>query len=98
MKIKNLIVPVLLLGLVLSLTLSTDLFTREKKAQEVVREIFPPEIKTVFNEGIQSRQVRPDIPFSVIKHYYLPARENLHNIFSFLFSIFTLPFFIFVKR
>lgn len=87
MKIKNLLVPALLLGLILNLALSTGLFAQEKKqekkAQEAAREIFPPEIKTVFEEGIQTRQVRPDIPFSIVKHYYLPARDNFHNIFLF---------------
>lgn len=87
MKIKNSLVPVLLLGLMLNLALSTSLFALEKKqekaAQEATREIFPQEINTVFEEGIQTRQVRPDIPFSIIKHYYLPARDNFHNVFLF---------------
>ncbi|UCC38881.1 MAG: hypothetical protein JSV96_13830 [Candidatus Aminicenantes bacterium] len=87
MKIKNLLVPVLLLGLMLNLSLSTSLFAQEKKqekqAQEARREIFPPEIKTVFAEGIQTRLVRPDILFSIAKHYYLPAQQNHHNIFLF---------------
>jgi len=87
MKIKNLLVSMLLLGFILNLALYTSSFAmekkQEKKTQQATREIFPQEINTVFEEGIQQRQVRPDIPFSIIKHYYLPAMDNLHNIFLF---------------
>jgi hypothetical protein len=87
MKIKNLLVPALVLGLllnfVLSISLSAQEKTQEKAAQETQREIFPQEIRTVFEQGIQTRQVRPDIPFSIVKHYYLPARDNFHNVFLF---------------
>jgi hypothetical protein len=87
MKIKNMRAPTLLLGLLLSFALSMSLFAQQKKqekvAQQAQREIFPQEIRTVFEQGIQTRQVRPDIPFSIVKHYYLPARDNFHNIFLF---------------
>jgi len=91
MKIKNLISPVLLFGIIFSLSLSPSLATSKKKLEKNAQEsqqriIIPPQVKSVFEEGIATRQVRPDIPFTIIKNYYLPdfpARQNLHSIFLF---------------
>ena len=57
----------------------------EKKQEKKNVIIIPKEVKTIFQEGMTSRQPRLDIPFKFIDHYYLPARENIHSIF--LFSI-----------
>lgn len=91
MKIKNLMSLVLLFGIVFSLSLSLSLAApkekKEKSAQEAPqRIIIPPQIKSVFEEGMGARQVRSDIPFTIIENYYLPdfpARQNLHSIFLF---------------
>jgi hypothetical protein len=84
MKSRNLIIPVLLLGFTLSLTLATNLTALNIAAnpQEEVERI-PKEVKTVFEEGILTREARLDIPFSITDHIYLPARENMHSIFFF---------------
>jgi len=91
MKIKNLMSPVLLFGIIFNLALSPSLAALEKKQEKKAQEsqqriIIPPQVKSVFEEGIGTRQVRPDIPFTIIKNYYLPdfpARQNLHSIFLF---------------
>lgn len=84
MKIKNLVSPVLLLGIIFTFVLSPSLVAQEKEPQQ--RATIPPEVKSVLNEGIETRQVRSDIPFSIINHYYLPdfpTRQDLHSIFLF---------------
>lgn len=91
MKIKNLISPVLLFGIIFNLALSPSLAALKKKQEKSAQEsqqrvIIPPQVKSVFEEGIATRQVRSDIPFTIIKNYYLPdfpARQNLHSIFLF---------------
>jgi len=84
MKVKNLVSPVLLLGIIFTLVLSPSLAAQKKEPPQ--RATIPPEVKSVLNEGIETRQVRSDIPFSIIENYYLPdfpARQNLHSIFLF---------------
>ena len=87
MKIRNIIIKVLLSGLILILLLPPCLaaleMKKEKEAQEEVPIIIPKEVKSVFEEGIETRQVRPDIPFTIIKHIYFPAGQNLHTVFLF---------------
>ncbi|NIM59840.1 MAG: hypothetical protein GTO16_13010 [Candidatus Aminicenantes bacterium] len=84
MKTRNLIIPVLLLGFTLSLFLATNLAGLNMAGipQEEAARI-PKEVKTVFEEGILTREARLDIPFSITNHLYLPARENMHSIFFF---------------
>ena len=84
MKTRNLVIPVLLLGFILSLLLTTNLAALNKAGkpqEEPVR--IPKEVKTVFAEGIMTREARLDIPFIITNHLYLPARENMHSIFFF---------------
>ncbi len=85
MKIRNLIIPVLLLGFILNLILSPSLTAelKEKNAQEDKPIFIPKEIKSIFKEGIKTREARLDIPFTNIKHLYLPAQESMHSIFIF---------------
>ena len=91
MKIKNFISPVLLFGIIFSLSLSPSLATSKKKLEKSAQEsqqriIIPPQVKSVIEQGMETRQVRPDIPFTIINNYYLPdfpARQNLHSIFLF---------------
>ena len=84
MKTRNLVIPVLLLGFILSLFLATNLAALNKAGkpqEEPVR--IPKEVKSVFEEGIITREARLDIPFTITNHLYLPARENMHSIFFF---------------
>jgi len=87
MKIRNLITPVFALGFILSLLLLPCLAAQEKKQEEKAQEskpvFIPQEVKSVFEEGIKTRQARLDIPFTIIKHLFLPAQENMHSIFLF---------------
>ncbi len=72
------------MGFILSLFLTTNLAALNKAGkpqEEAVR--IPKEVKTVFEEGIITREARLDIPFSITNHLYLPARENMHSIFFF---------------
>lgn len=85
MKIRNLAIPVLLLGFIVSLLLATNLAALNKagKPQEDKPVRIPKEVKSVFEEGIITREARLDIPFTIIQYLYLPARENMHSIFFF---------------
>jgi len=87
MKIKNLLIAVLSSGLILNLAFPPSSAAQEKekeeKAQESEKTIIPEEVKSVFKEGIATRKEHLDIPFTIIKHLYLPAQQNLHSIFLF---------------
>jgi hypothetical protein len=86
MKIKSLIIPAIALGLILNLVsqpvLATQKESQDKKTQETPL-VIPPAVKTVLQEGIQTRQPRLDIPFSIVEDYYLPAQQNMHAILLF---------------
>lgn len=85
MKNKNLIIPVVLLGLVAVLTMAPALIAQEE--QQAVQEqkvVIPDQVRTVLQQGAQTRQPRLDIPFSILdRDLFLPAQTNLHKIFFF---------------
>ncbi|MFA9454673.1 MAG: hypothetical protein ACERK6_12255 [Candidatus Aminicenantaceae bacterium] len=85
MKNKNLIIPVVLLGLVAFLTMAPALTAQEE--QQAVQEqkvVIPDQVRTVLQQGAQTRQPRLDIPFSILdKNLYLPAQANLHRVVFF---------------
>jgi len=85
MKIRNLVIPVFLLGFIVSLFLATNLAALNKagKPQEDEPVRIPMEIKSIFEEGIKTREARLDLPFTIIQYFYLPAQENMHSIFFF---------------
>ena len=87
MKMKSHASLVLVSGLILSLLLSPSLIAQEQeqttKAQTSKIVIIPDQVKKVFDEGMPTRQVRPDIPFSVTEHLYFPAGQNLYTIILF---------------
>ncbi len=92
MKTKNLIIIALFAGFVLSSfsmpavpVAPVNQEQQEQETQEPKPEvvIIPEKVKTVLNEGMTSREVRLDIPFTFIWHSYLPARQNVHAIFFF---------------
>lgn len=75
MKVKNLIIPALIMGFVL-----TPFLTAQQEQKKVV---IPDKVKSIFQEGIQTREPQTDISFDFVQYYYLPARQNLHNVFLF---------------
>ncbi len=87
MKTKNLIISVFILGFVFtsSLSPSVDFAQEEQEEKEKAEEkiMIPAEVKIVLAQGLAQRQARQDIPFLIIKHLYLPAKENIHSIFLF---------------
>lgn len=87
MKIKHLIIPALLLLFILLSISSPCLASKKNKQEEKGQEsdiiLIPEKVKSIFNEGIKTREARLDIPFSIIWHIYLPAQQNLHSIFFF---------------
>jgi hypothetical protein len=80
-------VPVLLLGVILSLFISPNLSAvekeQEKNSQGTKLVIIPEKVKRIFEEGMATRLVQPDIPFTIDKHLYFPAGSNLYTIFLF---------------
>lgn len=89
MKARNFTTLFVLLVFVLCLTLSPHIATAQeekKEEQETQVEekiIIPQPVKLALQEGLPQRQGRQDIPFSLINHFYLPARENFHSVFLF---------------
>lgn len=90
MKIRNLATGVLLSGFMLcwlsSPILSALQESKQKKSPEAKPPIIiPPQVKAVFEKGIQTREARLDIPFSVPKVLYFPVSipQNLHAVFLF---------------
>jgi hypothetical protein len=81
MTIKTLINTVIILGVISSLTSTTTLLGQEAQRAAV---IIPQQVKAVFQEGMQAKQARPDIPFRITHTLYLPAQQNLHAIFFFM--------------
>jgi len=45
--------------------------------------IIPEKIRKILFSGMPKRLIKTDIPFEIIKFLYLPAKENIHNIFLF---------------
>lgn len=87
MKFRNLIILMILPGLILSLIFPPSLVAQEKKQEKKEQKpdiiVTPEKLKSIFKEGIETREARLDIPFSIIWHIYLPAQQNMHSIFYF---------------
>lgn len=81
MKLKTFFTTVLISGIILCLFSAPLSFTQEEQRTTV---IIPPQVKTAFQEGMQSREARVDIPFQITNSLYLPAgQQNLHAIIIF---------------
>jgi hypothetical protein len=81
MKPKDFFATVLITGIILYSFSAPLSFTQEQEGAAV---IIPPQVKTVFQEGMQSREARLDIPFQITHNLYLPAgQQNLHTIIVF---------------
>jgi len=80
MKVKNSIVPILIILLILGTAFIPEIRAQQGKEQS---ETIPDEVKSVLMQGMESREVRMDIPFSITDYYYLPASENLYFILLF---------------
>jgi hypothetical protein len=83
-------IPVLLAGFIISLILGpvfaaqTNQQGKDKNEPKAAEKIFiPKEVKAVLEQGMAARQSRLDIPFTIFKHIYLPARDSVHAIFLF---------------
>lgn len=87
MKMRKRAILVLATGLTLSLFLSPSLKAQaqEKAAKEQASKvvIIPEQVKNIFEEGMQTRQARPDIPFTVVRHLYFPAGQNFYTVILF---------------
>jgi len=80
MKIKAFFTTALISGIILCLFSAPFSFAQEEQRTTV---IIPPQVKTVFQEGMQSREARVDIPFQIVNALYLPAGQNMHAIIIF---------------
>ncbi|MBN2244666.1 MAG: hypothetical protein JW755_02355 [Candidatus Aminicenantes bacterium] len=84
MKIKNLLFFLLACAIVITaLSETATAWQEQQPTQQQSVVIIPPEVKTVLEQGMESREARLDIPFNLVEHLYLPAAQNLHNIFIF---------------
>lgn len=86
---KKLITPLFLLvfGLSVLVPLSPAAPQQQKdkkakpEAQQEEKIFIPKDVKTALQAGLASRQGRQDIPYTIFRHLYLPARENFHIVF-----------------
>jgi hypothetical protein len=83
-------IPVLLAGFIIVLALGSIFASLPRQQSDPKKEpkatgknVIPQEVKTVFEQGMSTRQPRLDIPFTIFKHIYLPAKDSIHNIFFF---------------
>jgi len=87
MKPRNFIIPVAIFGFMFSLVFSPYSAVAKIKMQGAQQAeeklIIPDEVKSALQQGMATRLGRQDIPFSLIKHLFLPARENIHSVFLF---------------
>jgi hypothetical protein len=79
MRMKVIMIATILFGLGLSLALSPYLLAQDKEEAIYI----PKEVKKILEEGMETKQPRLDIPFDLIKHIYLPARDSVHSVFIF---------------
>jgi len=80
MKLKAFFFTVLISGIILCLFSAPLSFAQGEQRTAV---IIPPQVKTAFQEGMQSREARVDIPFQITNSLYLPAIPNLHAVIFF---------------
>jgi hypothetical protein len=80
MKAKGMIIPVLLLALGIGFMtgLSPAAQQKDKKQEKI---FIPKEVSALIQEGMSARQGRQDIPVTIFKTYYFPARENFQAVF-----------------
>ena len=84
MKTKAYTCAILFAGLILSFVLAPCLAAQEEQEKKQSEAVYiPKEVNEIFQAGMDNREVRLDIPFTVFKHLYLPARENMHVVFFF---------------
>jgi hypothetical protein len=84
MKTKTCLCAILFAGLILSFVSAPYLVAQENQEKKQSEAIYiPKEVKEVIEAGMENREARLDIPFTVFKYLYLPARENMHVVFFF---------------
>jgi hypothetical protein len=83
MKIQRMVAPLVLAGIALSLIALPGLAQQAKPEakQPPVKMYIPPQVKDVLNQNLTTRQTRQDIPFTIFKHLYLPARDAAYIYF-----------------
>ncbi len=55
---------------------------KNKQAAKSKQQVFiPPEVKTVLQEGMATREGRKDIPINIYESLFLPAQQNYQSIF-----------------
>ncbi len=79
MKTKTFFIAGLISGILLCVFSAPLSFSQEQRTAVII----PPQVKTVFQEGMQSREARLDIPFEIKNSLYLPAQQNLHAVIFF---------------
>lgn len=81
MKFKTFCAAVFIIGIILC-AFSPPLSSAQDEQRSSV--IIPPQVKAEFEEGMQSREARADIPFQITEKIFLPAgQQNLHVVFFF---------------
>ena len=77
MKIHRVIAPLILAGFVLGLVAVPGIAQQAKPEakQTPSKTYIPKEIKDILAQNLATRQTRQDIPFTIFKQLYLPARD-----------------------
>jgi hypothetical protein len=81
MRAKSFFITAMISVFVMCALSATPAFSLQEERMAVT---IPPQVKAVFQAGMESRQPRTDIPFQITHDLYLPAGpQNLHTIFFF---------------
>jgi hypothetical protein len=83
MNTRKLIALSLCLGLSLAWASASNLLALQNKQKKQQVIYIPKPVKTVIQEGIETRETRQDFPFALLHHFYFPAQQNIHNVFIF---------------
>ncbi len=80
MRAKSFFITAVLSIIIMCMLSASHSFSLQEERMAV---IIPPQVKAVFQAGMESQQARDDIPFQIISNLYLPAQQNMHTIFFF---------------
>lgn len=86
MRTKKLIAPILIAGFAFSLLVMPSLAapqTQEKQEKKDVKQpaakvFIPKEVRDVLLQGLPTRQIRQDIPFTIFRSSFLPAQSAFY--------------------
>jgi hypothetical protein len=85
MRLRNFLTVVVVVCVLFSLFAPLSAANQKDKNKQPAKskqQVFiPPEVKTVIQEGMATREGRKDIPINIYESLFLPAQQNYQIIF-----------------